>query len=216
MIAPAGPGELVYALGEVDAQGALNQWPLGYLLTPTIMNISDSNNGELTTERTVITEGARVQVFPGNGPDGMPILTQAELDALGAFNTAFTTLFSVNIPPDGGLAAASLDVLPPAVLAAIGQKLTAPTQLALVRVEVAVFGETVSGTAVESDAFSYPITVCNGCLSVLVGSCVGLMEDGSAGGACNRYQDEAIECCLESDMTTVRCPATPEEPPPPA
>jgi hypothetical protein len=179
------------------------------------MNIADSQNGTFTTERTVLTTGARVEVVPGAGPDGMPILSAAELTALGEINTRFTTLFTVDIAPDGGLVGAAFDVLPPATLEAIGTKLTGPTELAQVRVDVTVFGETISGTDVESDPFRYPITICNGCQQNDLGSCVGLVAEGiRTGGACNAFQDAAMDCCTTSGGAFT-CPAVPEEMPMP-
>jgi len=213
MVSPAGAGDPILGFGQVDAAGAIAMETfLGYVLTPTILNIADGS-GDRETQRTVLTDGARVRVVPGNGPDGMPILTQAELDALGAVNTTFTTLFTVPITP-GGTASAAFDVLPVQVLRAIGAKLPDPLTLAQVTVEVEVFGETLSGTNVESDAFRYPITICNGCQRRNLGSCVGLDGEIAVGGACNAYQDGVLDCCTSSGGALL-CPAVPEAPPPP-
>jgi hypothetical protein len=215
LIDPAGSGDPILGIGQVDAIGVLGDGTsIGYLLTPTIMNIADSQNGTFSIERTVITTGARVEVVPGAGPDGMPILSAAELTALGEVNTRFTSLFTVDIAPDGGLVGAAFDVLPAPVLEAIGTKLSG-TQLAQVRVDVSVFGETIAGTDVESDPFRYPITICNGCQQVNLGSCVGLApENIRSGGACNAFQDAAMDCCTSS-MGAFLCPAVPEDPPMP-
>jgi hypothetical protein len=215
VISPAQGNDPILGIGQVDAVGVIEgQTGLGYILTPTIMNIADSQNGTFTTERTVLTTGARVEVVPGAGPDGMPILTEAELMGLGEFNTRFTSLFTVDIAPDGGLVGAAFDVLPPATLAAIGNKLSGFTQLAQVRVDVTVFGETISGTDVESDPFRFPITVCNGCQQVDLGSCVGLTAVVRSGGACNAFQDAPMDCCTSSGGVFT-CPAVPEEMPMP-
>jgi len=197
--------------GRIDALGVtMHNSTIGYLATPTIKNLADSQDGKLTTERTVILHGARIDVSVGNHPDGTPILdatATASLDALNALK--YTAPFAGSIAPDGALAGVAFEAVPAAVIAAIGPTL-AVGENALVTTSFSVFGKTTSGGNVESDAFDYPVTVCNGCLFTDLGSCVGLVDgDYPAGGVCGTFQDGASACCTTSTGLFV-CPAAPE------
>src|SRR5687768_4093536 len=61
VIDPSSSGGTFIPSGRVDALGVTQyESSLGYLVTPSISNIADSQNGTLASNRTVILEGARV------------------------------------------------------------------------------------------------------------------------------------------------------------
>src|SRR5689334_3534899 len=49
--------------GRIDAAGVLDfESTEGYIVSPAIENIGDSQNGDLATQRTVLLQGARVDI----------------------------------------------------------------------------------------------------------------------------------------------------------
>jgi hypothetical protein len=203
--------------GRIDAAGVIDSGSsIGYLVTPTIKNIATSNDGALTTERTVILAGARVDIAVGNHSDGTPVLSDAEISALTMQNALkYTAPFAGSIAPDGALAGVAFEGIPAVVIEAIGPKL-APGEAAIVLTTFSVFGETISGSDVDSNDFTFPVTVCNGCLSTNLGLCTEV-PDGEypGGGECNTFQDAESVCCTDSAGLLV-CPAVPEVVVPPA
>jgi hypothetical protein len=210
VISPAEGGAFI-PTGRVDTVGVTDyDATIGYLVTPTIKNLADSQDGNLSAQRTVILQGAKVDLTVGTHPDGTELLTAGDLDALNAINALkFTAPFSGAIDPDGGLAGVAFELVPIAVIEAIAPKL-ADRETALITASFTVFGKTVGGSGVEADPFVYPVTVCNGCLFTDLGSCV-LLPDGDypAGNPCNVFQDAPGTCCTSSAGLPV-CPAVPE------
>ena len=197
--------------GRIDALGVTQLGSqVGYLVTPTIQNLADSQDGDLETQRLVILGGARVDLSIGTHGDGTPLLSEGELATLASLNALkFTAPFSGAIEPDGGTVGVAFEAVPTAVIAAVGNAL-AVGESGLVTASFSVFGRTVSGVGVESDPFNYPVTVCNGCLFQHLGSCLDL-PDGNypGGGACNLFQDAPGSCCTSSAGFEV-CPAQTE------
>jgi hypothetical protein len=69
---------------------------------------------------------------------------------------------------------------------------------------VQVWG-TIDGNSFESQAFKYPVTVCNGCLIEDKGVCTGMGGGGELGNPCNDAQDTKIACC-NVGTPTQQCP----------
>lgn len=207
VVAPSEGGAFIPS-GRIDALGVTERGSnLGYLITPTIKNLADSREDTLTTERTVILQGAKIDLVIGT--EANPVLSESELAALTAANlTKFTAPFAGAIEPDGGLVGIAFELVPRAVIAAIGPKLAA-NDTALITASFAVFGETISGSGVEADPFVYSISVCNGCLFSDLGSCVGIPDQTyPGGGACNLFQDVPATCCSSGPVLV--CPAEAE------
>jgi hypothetical protein len=210
IIDPAAGGSFISA-GEIDATGVLDYGATaGYIISPAIENIADSQDGALATQRTVLLQGARVDLAIPTHVDGTELLSGDEIEALTNQNALkFTAPFTGSIEPDGGRVGIAFELVPAAVVAAIGPKL-AEQETVLVNATFTVFGHTVGGSGVEADSYTYPITVCDGCLFSDLGSCVDLPAgDYPAGGACNLFQDAPSSCCLGSTGLQV-CPAVSE------
>jgi len=206
-----GASSAFISAGRIDATGVTTYGSTeGYIMSPAIENTADSQDGALTTQRTVLLQGARVDITVPTRVDGSELLSQGEIDALTNQNALkFTAPFTGSIEPDGGRAGIAFELVPAAVIAAIGPKL-AESETALITAKFTVFGRTVGGSGVESDEFSYPVTVCDGCLFTHLGQCLGLPDvDYPAGGGCNLFQDAPGSCCTSSASFEV-CPAVTE------
>lgn len=207
-ILTAAEGAAFDSSGIVDAQGAIADVAgVGFFVVPLIKNISDSADGTLEAERTVILQGARVDLVIGTHADGTALLDDATMDELTALNALkFTVPFSGAVSPDGGLAVLSFDGIPLETLARVGEALDG-NERGLIQVVYTVFGETTAGAGVEADPFSYPVTVCNGCLVTSIGACTAI-PDGEypLGGQCNLFQDGPTQCCTNTTGQAV-CPA---------
>lgn len=209
VVTPTETGTFLPA-GRIDAAGVVAGGGVGYIATPSIKNLADSSNGTLTTERTVILQGARIDVTIHPHADGTDLVPADQLAALAAQHAlAYTAPFAGSVGPDGDLVGIPFEAVPAAVVAAVGANLGAG-ETGLVTTAFSVFGKTTAGSGVESDPFEFPITVCNGCLYTDLGSCVGLPEGAyPGGGACNMYQDAPVACCTSGSGFQV-CPAVPE------
>jgi hypothetical protein len=207
--------------GDVDAVGVLaDRTSTGYYVTPLVKNVSDSADGTLETERTVILHGARVEIVIGTRIDGSALLSDAQIADLEAVNAlAFTIPFSGSVGPDGGIVVFGFDAVPRVTLAAIGQALSPEypevltSDTALIQIVYRVFGETTFGAEVEADPFTFPVTVCTGCLFRNIGLCTQI-DDGefATGGACNAFQYDLTDCCEQADGSVI-CPPVPQDPP---
>jgi hypothetical protein len=211
-VAPTAAGAFIPA-GRIDAIGVTEfNSSVGYIITPTIENIADSADGTLTSQRTVLMQGARVDIPVPTHADGTELIPAAELETLTAQHVfKFTAPFSGSIAPDGGLSGVAFELVPMPLIESIGAHL-ADRETVLILATFQIFGHTVNGSGVEADEFVYPITVCNGCLFTHFGSCFGLPDaEYPAGGACNLFQDEPSTCCTSSTLPPVEiCPAVPE------
>ncbi len=168
----------------------------GYLLLPQIKNLTSSNGGALTSNRTFFAEGFRV-VLSSDNP-----ATQAAIAAMNAYSirAAFT------VPPDNSLFVASVQVLPASVVGAITATL-AKFERTQVVVSVEAIGK-LGGDQVSSNVFDFPVTVCNQCLALDLGAC-NMLDSAfmptAKGNACNPGQDQPVQCCTTDNG--LLCPA---------
>ena len=173
----------------------------GYLFTPEVQNIATSAMGD--PERIVIVEGANVDLeFSGS-------LSAADFDA---GLVSFSVGFAGPVEPNGGTSTFAFDIIPYQLLVDLRDELGAGNRT-LVTAKVSVFG-TLEGGDVESNTFSYPVDVCNGCLKSVVGECAALPTGFQAqtGGICQPLQDGFLECCTNNGVEI--CPAIALEPDP--
>jgi hypothetical protein len=156
------------------------------------------------SQRTIITSGARIDItFPGS-----TLFSAEELAELrsGGF-TRFRQLFTAPIAPNSGVTDAGFVLVPQILVERIKAKTTpgAPFQLQLLAT-FTVEGD-MSGQEVESQQFSYPITVASNATVNVLGTCASIEEgeDVSTGYACNPFQDGNLDCCTVG--TDLFCPA---------
>lgn len=165
----------------------------GYLFTPLVQsNVEPSESAG----RWIFVEGADVSLeFVGaNAPSG---------DFGDLLN--FRSLFSGSIEP-GGVSTFAFDVVPKQLLSQLTVNVDDPLQVVA---SIELVG-TLDGSDVESNTFNYPVEICNGCLTNVLGACLGLDEsiDIRLGGVCQTLQDGVIDCCTD-DAGGLVCPAVP-------
>lgn len=178
--------------------------PVDYIMTPVIQNYAVSQSGKFVAQRTAFLEGAKVDISFANAD----LFTAAELtqltdDAL----IKFSTPFSAAVTPDNGTAGLGFSVIPADLLRRIQPKLAAAGNTTILNVRVKVFGS-MGGGEVESDAFYYPVTVCDGtkvpCVIASVFTCGTPDITVRKGNVCNPFQDGVVDCCTNG--TTLMCP----------
>jgi len=176
----------------------------GYVMTPLVANTTTTDRAT-ELQRTIIIQGADIDLsFPDTALFDATELQRLRSSAL----TRFRVRFAGSVKPNGGTASFGFEVVPAELIREIATKLgTGAVDRTLVMVQAVVFGE-MGGGRVESQKFSYPVTVCRGCLVGSLGACASLPSgtDANQGGACNPFQDEPVDCCELG--TALRCPAT--------
>jgi hypothetical protein len=170
----------------------------GYLLTPVVQNVAEGER-DRPALRLVQLRGVDVDVsFVHDIPT-------ASLDTN---DLAFTEPFSGTVEP-GGTVAFGAVVIRGHLLDGIADLniLTDPEQVITAIATITVFGD-MGGSSVESEPFSYPIDICNGCLQFDVGPCSALPTNFLGEGfACFGFiQDALHECCTDANMNVI-CPA---------
>lgn len=172
----------------------------GYLFTPVIQSLLVEDEGR-GVERVVSMRGADIDV---TFPDGFFSASEEE-ELRDDVLTRFSSSFSGTLPA-GGTLSVDFIIIPTGLLERVDAKLDADTSAVEASVKVVAFGDT-DGGEVESIPFYYPVTICTDCVSNSVGEC-SLLEPGDmlrAGGACNQFQDDVIDCCTSGGM--LQCPA---------
>ena len=171
----------------------------GYLFNPIVQNNAVDPTTSTAPPRIATIQGAEVSLTPQAG------FNLSVDDSL----LHFTRKFGGTIQPSGGVTAFSFVILDKALLDAIGQSLAVGDDPVEVDAKITVFGN-LNGTGVESQPFSYPVLVCNGCMQRTVGTCATLAADfvASTGGQCNTLQDVYTDCCTAADGS-LTCPAVP-------
>ena len=185
----------------------------GYFLTPLVENlaVADTTNLQQIGDKTFIAQGAHVDITFG----GTDVLSQADQDQLASQGlTHFDARFAGAVAPNGGLSTFGFEVVPADIFNFILNKNPAApggpyTPIADVQmlVTIRIFG-LMGGSTHESVDFTYPVTICDTCLTDEVGLCSSLPQGFVArtGGACNSIQDGVMDCCQDAAGKLI-CPA---------
>jgi hypothetical protein len=114
--------------------------------------------------------------------------------------------FSGSVASGGGNTSASVDGLPAELARRIrATNVLMTTDFIYVNTTIHARGSTLN-SSLRSDAFTFPIRVCDGCLIAHVDVCPFTMAAANPGNACNVAQDEAVDCCITG--TQLVCPPT--------
>jgi hypothetical protein len=194
-----GPAATFTSMGILDV-GHIPGTP--YLFAPDLGNGTAAST-EMPDAHIAYVQGVDTEIIPVNDP-----ASQALVNALDAAGYKLRTQhFSVAIPPAGfsGPIFTLIDGDQSiAILAALRNAIN-PVQI-IVRMQP--YGVIDDGPF-SGVPFTFPITVCNGCLFEDLGDCTQYPMDftGSPGGACNALQDAVLQCCEDKVHNLLVCPA---------
>jgi hypothetical protein len=159
-------------------------------------------------QRTIITSGANVDIaFPNSTLFSAAELTKLQDDRL----TKFKALFTAPIMPNGGIKDAGFGLIPEELVARIAAKADLTKSFRIEAVATFTVVGDMSGQRIESQAFSYPVTIGNGLSVFVAGPCPLPSTFGSVhpGYSCNSMQDGQVDCCIATSggVSTLTCPA---------
>jgi hypothetical protein len=185
-----------------------------YLMAPLIESRITAVMGQ-ESQRTVALRGARVDLelstisVENGGQVQVLEFSDAENETLRASGaTKFRSLFSAPLAPNGALTTGTFDGVSLPALAAIRSKVQGMSGAihAQVLATVVVYGD-LGGEEVESVPFVYPVTVCNDCIKMVLGTCkLPMGTTVRPGNACNLNQDGVVDCCLQEATGELQCP----------
>jgi hypothetical protein len=182
--------------GFLDTAGGV-----GYLLTPLLKNTATTETAT-EAQRTVFISGARVDLtFPEPSPFDAEELQNLADSGL----TRFEVPQAGSISPNGGTAPFAFDIMQAPLVAALSDELEGIDDRILVQAKVTMRG-TMGGGTIESQTFTFPITVCEGCNVFNLGPCAMLGGiEPRVSNPCNPFQDGQTDCCSVTDGLV--CPA---------
>jgi hypothetical protein len=191
----ASPGELYNPHGTVSVFS-----PEGYTMFPQL--VSKITSTEMNVQaRTIQVKGSRIDIEVID-----PSLSGISGDGI----THFESRFAAPLSPNGGVTDAAFEAIPSAFLKAVAQAkgltpMTTERFMTEVIVHAKVYGD-LSGSEVVSQDYEYPVTVCNNCVTNVLGACP--LPLGTAVLAptnpCSAYQDGFSDCCVSGG--NVVCP----------
>ncbi len=190
------PTEAFLPHGAVDVHSA------GYLMHPQFLSRIqfDSADPAQMAQRTSIMTDANIDV---TFPDAT-LFSAADLADMKASGlTHFKELFSVPVPPNG-TSDAEIEVIHRPLI----DKILAQHPAGDVEMLVSVTANgTMSGQAINSQRFDYPVTLTSG-IAVSLGACPLPMGTilASTGNPCNPFQDSQVSCC-DAGSGNLVCPA---------
>lgn len=156
-------------------------------------------------QRTIIVTGANIDIaFPNSELFSATELADLKAEGL----THFKQLFTAPLAPNGGIADVGFELVPGELVSRIRAKVDVSTAFQLQAVATFTVLGDMSGEAVESQPFAYPLTIGANIVARVRGTCP--LPTGttiSSGYSCNPFQDGVVDCCLQGGSTLV-CPAT--------
>jgi hypothetical protein len=192
--------------------------PIPYLFHPLIESRITAATGKESL-RTIFLNGANIELQVGPSETIDAANTVSVDDTIETIR--FRSLFSAPLPPNGGLTAADLDLVPLSTLAAIRARIGNTNGLRVhvqVTATATMFGD-YYGDQIESSPFQFPVTVCNDCVIAnrdpvtgLLPACETFEATPRLGNPCNVFQDGVVDCCAAANGVE-QCPAvtvTPE------
>ena len=192
----AAPSDCTYKPGGPFLSGGLIDTisPEPYVLTPEIESRIVLAEGQSAAQKTISLRGARVEVL--NAQTNTTI-------------GKFTSLFSASLSP-GGKVAVAFPIVQPEHFKAVGATGTTRVQLLAKITAYGALGG--AGDEVDSVQFQYPVTVCDGCVAQVLGTCplVAGTPVVMPSNPCHTFQDNFVQCCSSNGQLV--CPALVDAP----
>lgn len=191
--------------GELDVRLVQSGATVGYAVFPVMKNNLEPSEGSADLNRI------KVQAFdvdvglPEDTVSGPLFDLFARLENERPDLLHYSIPFSASVSSGGGNTSASVDALPADLAREIrGTSYLSTTAFAYLTTTIHARGKTDGNRSVTSDAFVYPIRVCDGCLIASVSPCPVTTTPNYLGNACNVAQDDLVDCC--SVGTGLVCP----------
>jgi hypothetical protein len=193
-VTTAAADELFISHGSLDS--ALSH---GYLFIAQLKSRLSALPGT-EDQRMILISGARIDItFPGSALFDAAGL--ADLKARGL--THFRQLFSAPLSPNGGITDVGFELIPGTLVQAMAAQAGGPFDVETLAT-FTIEGRQ-AGNDVQSQEFSYAVTVGTGRSVVNHGACP-ITGDVRPGSACNPTQDGVVDCCTEGGV--LLCPGT--------
>jgi hypothetical protein len=192
--------------GDLDLSLVGNGAETGYLFFPLMQNNAPASTGGIDPNRIALSEfQVDLSVADGAPPGIVSLFQSASSDPAVARLIKFSVPTSGSVASGGGNTSGTVDAVPAELARRMLTRnaLVAPGDFFYLTATVRVQGKTLTKT-VTSDAFDFPIRVCDGCLVNDLGICPLAQAGTNSGNACNVAQDETVDCCELG--TSLVCP----------
>ena len=205
---PATLGTLYRGEGVLDVR-LVGDGQSGYQLFPLLQNnFPGPSGGQTVDANRIALSGFDVDIAlpPDAPPDSQitALFTQLAMSSSGGPDPLiqYSTLTSGSVASGGGNTASSVNVFP----SELAQKVRdtgelSPVNHFWVMASVRARGNTLVNS-VQSDAFKYPIELCDGCLVIDQGACPVAAAEGNS---CYIGQDSGSGCCSQAGQ--LFCPS---------
>jgi hypothetical protein len=199
---PAGLGAVYRGEGTLDVR-LVSSRATGYLLFPVMQNNFPGASGEQTVDANRIAlSGFNVDVDVPEDQKGPAADFIRGLAMTADPMVHYGTLTSGSVASGSGVTSSAVEVFPNDLAnGVLGTHSLTPTENIWATVHVRALGKTLT-SSVESDSFTYPIRLCDGCLMGDLGACPVV---GDVGNLCFVGQDGATGCCEQNGQLI--CPA---------
>jgi hypothetical protein len=200
---PGSAGALYLGQGTLDVRASAGTGS-GYLLFPLLKNdLPAEGNGNAEPNRIAL-DGFDIDVRLVDGPtEAFDVFGTVAADPATAVLLRYREAWSGSVSPGGGTTAAATTVFPAEAARLLREAGALANASARVEVRLRASGRTLSGS-LKSDAFTFPLRVCDGCLINSVSACPAKAPI-LQGGVCNPGQDELVDCCTAG--ADLICPA---------
>jgi hypothetical protein len=203
----ADPGALYRGQGTLDVGIVNDQAVTAYQIFPLLENdLPAPAAGQQSDSNRIALSGFDVDLaVRGPAPSNVASLLQLlEQDAGGRTLLHFRIPWSGSVESGGGHTAATVDAVPAELARRIrGTGDLQTTAFFQLEAQIRATGDRLTGS-IESDPFTYPIVVCDGCLVANVAACPFRNAAANPGNACNPAQDTPVDCCSQNGQLV--CP----------
>jgi hypothetical protein len=201
---PGGEGARYQGQGTLDVRVSAGVGS-GYLLFPLLKNDLPAEGGGAVEPNRIALDGFDVDLKVVDGPpEAIDLLAALASDPATEALMRYHEAWSGSVAPGGGTTAAAATVFPAQAARSLLEANALANGGASIEVRVRATGRTLN-RSVKSDAFTYPLHVCDGCLINSISACPG-QAPVLPGGVCNPGQDALVDCCTEGSHLI--CPAT--------
>jgi len=216
-VIPTTLGAVYRATGDLDVRVVSSTAVAGYVLFPLLQNNLSPPQGQASDPNRIALSGYDVHVtlapdatLTGPITDLFNGLESGQPNGVPSPLVEFSVPTSGSVASGGGNTSSAVDVVQAELARQMHTMWTlSPSMPAYIYLTAIVRarGKTLQGS-VESDAFNFPIRVCDGCLIANVDSlpvCPVTQAPTNVGNTCNVAQDGFVDCCTFGDELV--CPS---------